>query len=158
MRNVCAFAALLLIPGMAPISASGPTTASVAVTVQVSARTSLHVSTHVLRFALSDDNDRATAAVDFAAGGRIPGGSDLVLTVQPAHALEGPGGAADAESVVTFEGDGNGTAAGTLASGAPAVAGRWQGSGLRQGRLLFTLRASAAGVYTLPVQFVLSMP
>ena len=31
-------------------------------------------------------------------------------------------------------------------------------SGLREGRVVFTLRANASGTYTLPVRFVLSTP
>jgi hypothetical protein len=128
------------------------------VTVTVAARTSLRVSSDRLEFAMPRDNGQATAAVDFVAGARLPAGSALVLSVEPLSGLEGPGGAADVDAAVTFEGEGDGTAHGALVNTRPSVAGRWQGSGRRTGRLLFTLHAAAAGVYTLPVRFVLSTP
>jgi hypothetical protein len=48
--------------------------------------------------------------------------------------------------------------AGTLAGAGAVVAGRWVGSGLRTGRLVFSLRAASGGTYTLPLRFVLSAP
>ena len=100
----------------------------------------------------------ATASIDFSAGARVAAGADVVLTVEPLRQLEGPGGAADAETSIAFEGVGEGLVRGRLDGVGPAIAGRWQGSGLRQGRLSFTIRASAAGTYALPLQFVLSTP
>ena len=40
----------------------------------------------------------------------------------------------------------------------PSVAARWNGSGRRNGRLVFTLRAPTASAYTVPVRFVLAAP
>lgn len=96
--------------------------------------------------------------VDFTAGVRTHAGAEVVLTVGSLRAIEGPGGAADVEADVTFTGDGAGTLSGTLLGHRPVVAGRWSGGGSRSGRLAFTLRASASGIYTLPVRFVLSAP
>jgi hypothetical protein len=59
---------------------------------------------------------------------------------------------------MTFAGEGDGLLAGVVVNGAAAVAGRWTGSGLRTGRVLFSMRAAAAGTYTVPVRFVLSAP
>jgi len=140
-----------------PAAASDAVTASIAVTVQVSSRTSLRVSSELLEFA-DAGGTTPTAAVDFRAGARVAAGSDVVLTVEPLRAIDGPGGAADVDAAVSFSGEGDGTLTGSLAPTQPAVAGRWHGSGLRQGRLVFTLHASAAGVYSLPVRFVLSTP
>lgn len=133
-------------------------TASVAVDVQVANRTSLRVSTDLLQFEVTRPDEPATAAVEFSAAARTSHANDVVLTIEPLRAIDGPGGAADVETAVTFSGDGGGTLAGTLASATSAIAGRWRGSGVWAGRLVFALRASASGTYTLPVRFVLSTP
>jgi hypothetical protein len=140
-----------------PARASDEAIAKVAVGANVATRTSLHVSSELLTFDLAGPGASATAAVDFTAGARVPTGSVVMLTVEPLQAVSGPGGAADVETAVTFDGEGAGTLAGTL-NAAPAVAARWHGSGFRQGRLVFTLHAAADGHYTIPVRFVISTP
>ena len=138
--------------------ASETVTATVSVSAAVATRTSLQVSDDVLRFDVADEATVATASVDFSAGMRITSSSDIMLTVEPIGSLEGPGGAADVETSISFDGVGDGTRAGRLIAAGPSVAGRWHGSGLRQGRLQFTLRAAAPGRYVVPVRFVLSTP
>lgn len=159
MRLLCAsvtlFAALLM---AVPASAGDSSTASVAVTVQVSARTSLRVSSHLLDFVVPQPDGSATAVVDFSAGARVAAGANLVLSVESLGVLGGPGGPGAVDTEVTFAGDGDAAAGGTLDPTGPAVAGQWRGSGLRRGRLLFTLKASAAGTYEVPLRFVLSTP
>ena len=140
----------------APVAASEHDAATVVVTASFTSKTSLRVSTELLRFEVTDSG-AASVAVDFAAGARTRAGGEVVLTVEPVRALEGPGGAADVETAVSFDGVGEGTHSGALAS-APSVAGRWSGSGLRTGRLQFSLHSNVAGTYTLPVRFVLSAP
>ena len=81
-----------------------------------------------------------------------------MLSVEPVRSLDGPGGAADVESSVSLAGQGEGTLTGAVGFAGPTVAGRWVGSGLRTGRLVFSLRVAASGRYTLPVRFVLSAP
>ncbi len=112
----------------------------------------------MLRFDVITPGQAATAEVEFSAGARTPSGAEVVLSMEPERAIEGPGGAADVESSLSFSGEGEGTTAGIVGSGAPTIAGRWSGSGLRSGRLVFSLRAGATGTYTLPVRFVLSTP
>jgi hypothetical protein len=80
------------------------------------------------------------------------------LSVEPLRAIDGPGGAADVETSLSFQGSGDGTLAGPLSPDTQAVAGRWLGSGLRTGRFVFSLRAAAPGSYTVPIRFVLSTP
>lgn len=138
--------------------ASDIATTTVAATAQLGARTSLTVSTDLLRFDVTGSDTPAIATVDFVAGARTRSDGEVVLTVEPLRAIEGPGGAADADAAVEFAGDGTGTLAGRLEAAAPAVAGRWIGSGRRTGRLRFSLRSPASGAYTLPVRFVLSAP
>ena len=141
-------------------SASAQNVASKDVTINVNlaTRTSLKVSSRVLRFDVTQPGAIATAALEFSAGARMPAGCDLVLTVEPERGLDGPGGAADAETELRFTGEGQGMLAGSIAMGQSTVVGRWQGSGLREGRVVFVLRASAAGSYSLPVRIVLSTP
>lgn len=133
--------------------------ANVTVNVNLATRTSLKVSSPVLHFDVAQPGGLATASLEFTAGARMPAGSDVVLTVEPLRGIEGPGGAADVESDLSFAAEGAGMLAGgsidTLRS---TVVGRWQGSGLREGRVIFKLRASAAGLYSLALRVVLSTP
>jgi hypothetical protein len=140
-----------------PLSASGPETASVLVTASFTSKSSLRVSTELLRFDAGESGE-AQVAVEFAAGARTRRGGEVVLTVEPVRAIVGPGGTADVETAVAFTGEGAGTQSGPLNPVSPSTAGRWTGSGLRTGRLVFALRAEASGTYILPVRFVLSTP
>jgi hypothetical protein len=150
--------ALVTFLGMAmEVSAQQQAAATVQVQAQFASRTSLSVSAQVLEFEVTEAG-AATVAIEFVAGARIASGGEVVLSVEPARAIAGPGGAADVETALSFEGSGAGTLAGTLAPHAPAVAGRWTGSGLRTGRLTFALRAAAPGHYSVPLRFVLSTP
>jgi len=149
--------ALALACGAAPALGQQVASANVQVRFDVATRTSLKVSSELLQFEVAQSGGTATAAIDFSAGARMSSGADVVLSVEPLRAVEGPGGAADVESSVSFAGSGPGLLAGALA-GDTAIVGQWRGSGLRQGRVVFTLRANASGTYTLPVRFVLSTP
>lgn len=149
--------ALALACGPGRANAQHVVNANVQVRMDVSPRTSLKVSSQALHFEVAQSGGVATAVIDFSAGARLASGSDLVLSVEPLRAIDGPGGAGDVESSLSFAGEGPGLLAGSLA-GTTAVVGRWHGSGLREGRVVFTLRANAEGIYTLPVRFVLSTP
>jgi hypothetical protein len=140
------------------LRAAESTTASIVITAQFSSRTSLKVSSQLLHFDVSDPDRAALAVIDFSAAARTRQAGEVVLTVEGIGSLDGPGGAADVETSLTFSGEGAGVVPGDLHGTAPSVAGRWIGSGLRTGRLTFALRASAAGTYSLPVRFVLSAP
>jgi hypothetical protein len=143
-----------------PVVAMADDTDSKAMTVTaaIGSRTSLKVSSQLLQFDVRDPGDEAVAVVDFSAGARTRQGGEVVLTVEPQRAAAGPGGAADVETALTFAGEGDATLSGTLLPMSPSVAGRWSGSGLRTGRVMFALRASASGNYRVPVRFVLSTP
>ena len=139
--------------------AADAVTASVVVTAQFSSRTSLRVSTDVLRFAVAAAGDPATAAVDFSAGARTHSAGEVMLSVERRPSAGGSGVGTELESFVSFAGRGNGTFDGSLMSStSQAVAGRWTGSGLRHGRLVFALHDSAPGAYVVPVRFILSAP
>ncbi|HET7698137.1 MAG TPA: hypothetical protein VFK57_20650 [Vicinamibacterales bacterium] len=132
--------------------------ANVTINVNLAARTSLKVSSRILQFDVTEAGATATASLEFTAGARMPAGSDVVLSVEPVRPLEGPGGAADVASDLSFSGEGQGMLAGSIDAAQSTVVGRWQGSGLRAGRVIFRLRAGAAGIYALPVRMVLSTP
>lgn len=138
--------------------ASDTATGVVVVSANFGSRTSLRVSTELLQFDVSAPGQPATAAVTFSVGARTRTGAEVVLSVEPMRAIDGPGGAADVESSLSFAGEGVGTTAAHVSGTHPTIAGRWSGSGLRTGRLVFALRAGAAGTYTVPVRFVLSTP
>ncbi len=139
-------------------SAAESSTAAVTVIASFAPRTALSVSSRLLHFDVMNPSEPALASVDFSAKARTGATAEVVLSVEPVGALHGPGGAATAHSSVTFEGVGQGMVAGRLTPVTPVVAGRWTGSGARSGRVVFALRASAAGRYTLPVRFVLTAP
>jgi hypothetical protein len=130
--------------GLAPdAAASEHATATIAANASVASRTSLTVSAETLRFDVTDPAMPAIVSVDFVAGARTRSDGEVVLTVEPLRAIEGPGGASDAEASIEFAGDSEGTLSGLIHAAAPAVAGRWVGSGRHAGRLRFSLRSAA---------------
>jgi hypothetical protein len=131
--------------------------ASVVATVRVTSRTSLTVSTSMLRFQVTDPSQPARATVEFDAGARVADRGEIVLTVEAIEPLHGPGGPFDGDGALTFSGAGDGTVSGALTT-APVQAARWHGSGHRRGVLTFEFRAAAPGEYLVPVHFVLSAP
>ena len=157
MRFVCALVTLFGVVGPAAVvCADGD--ATVAVSVHVSSRTSLHVSTGVLEFNVPDGGRSASAAIEFLAGARGPSGSEVVLNMESPQPVQAPGGAADVDTEITFAGEGAGMMSGTLATASASVAAAWHGSGQRHGRIVFTLHASTPGTYRLPIQLVLTTP
>ena len=152
---VCSTAAFLVEPA---VCAAESTTASIVITAQFSARTSLKVSSQILRFEVSDGGQPAVAVVDFSAAARTRQGGEVLLTVEGMASVDGPEGWSDVGTSLTFSGEGDGVGSGELCASAPSIAGRWIGSGLRTGRLTFALRSAVAGTYSLPVRFVLSAP
>jgi len=138
----------------APAASAETASGMVVVTVLFSSRTSLTVSSELLRFDVAAAGETATAAVDFTAGARTVAGSEVLLSVEPAVGLHG----ASPGPRVSFAGVGAGTLAGSLGPTGPTVAGRWAGSGLRTGRLVFSVSPPASGSYALPIRFVLTAP
>jgi hypothetical protein len=130
--------------------------ATVEAVVGFAPRTSLFVSTRMLRFEVVDPARPSLAIVDFEARARTHAGGEVVLSVESLRAAEGPG--ADVECAVTFVGEGPGTTGGALAPGGQSVVGRWAGSGRHSGHVVFALRTSMPGTYIVPVRFVLSVP
>lgn len=157
MRLSCLLAVTsVLLSG--PALAAETASSSVVVTAAFSSRTSLTISSDVLRFDVAAVGSPAVASVDFSAKARTVAGAQVVLSVEPLGDVEGGQGPAASGCELTFAGEGDGTLAGPIAPVGPTVAGRWTGSGLRNGRLVFSLRADASGDYTVPVRFVLTAP
>jgi hypothetical protein len=142
----------LAAPSIAADSASS--SASVVVNANFSTRTSLKVSSQMLQFAVPSGDETAGVEVDFTAAARTRAGGEVILLVESLGPIDdGSEGSAD----VTFTGEGQGTNRGSLVVDGATPVARWIGSGLRTGRLTFTLRA-VAGRYTLPVRFLLAAP
>ena len=78
--------------------AAAQVTATVPALATVHARTSLVVSSELLRFDVVEPGGRASVTVDFSAAARTAAGADVVLSVEPLTGLLGPGGAADVEA------------------------------------------------------------
>ena len=130
---------------------------TVLATATFAPRPTLTVSSHVLQFRIEPGATQAEAVVDFTAAMRARPAEEVVLTIDAANAIHGPGGAA-VDGVLTFSGEGPGIQTGVLDANRTVVAARWFGGGQRRGRLVFTLRASAPGVYTVPVSYQLGTP
>jgi hypothetical protein len=138
-----------------PLGAASDTiTRAVRAHAEVATRTSLSVSTQVLQFTVPDPARPAVATVDFVAGVRTHVGAEVVLTVETASLP----GAAGRDSSLTFAGDGEGTLGGAMVPAQSSIVGRWVGSGRRSGRIAFALQGPAAGIYSVPLRFVLSVP
>jgi hypothetical protein len=149
------FLALAAVVGLAaPSLAADSTSASATVVVNAnfSTRTSLKVSSQVLQFAVPSGDETSRVEVDFIAAARTRAGGEVILMVESFGPLD-DGSATE----VRFAGQGQGASGGTLAVNAATPVARWIGSGLRTGRVTFTVRA-VAGTYTVPVRFLLAAP
>jgi hypothetical protein len=156
MRLLSCVASTVLL--VAATASAETASASLVVAAHLNSRTSLHVSDDLLRFDVTAVDQPATASVDFSAAARTAAGAQVVLSVEPVQEMQGPSGPSEFGASLTFSGIGEGTLAGTVAPSSLTPAGRWTGSGLRHGRLVFALRASISGSYSIPVRFVLSAP
>jgi hypothetical protein len=139
---------------------------SVAVTrfqATIRASTALHLSDDVLTIAprvAGDHGPSSAGAIEFRAAARTARDGEVLLTVEPLVAIASlSGGAGDTATTIAFEGSGDGAQSGRLSDARPETVARWVGSGLRMGRLTFTVRGpvSPHGA-TLPLRFVLTAP
>jgi hypothetical protein len=155
-------AAILVSLTVVQIGAQAPmgradSTRVVSLSLVLQNHTSLRVSVSEARFDVTNPMSIPTVSIDFSAAARTHKDGDVVLTVEAAGSIDAPAGGPSADLAVGYVGEGDN--AGTLSDAGPHVAGRWSGSGLREGRVSFTLRgATAAGTYLLPLRFVLSAP
>lgn len=145
-------AALMLVPASAM---AADAVQHVTLSARFDSRTSLDVSTSTLVFTVPEDGGMATTTIEYAAAARTRRDAEVVLTVERVNGIEGPGGAADAETHLVLASD---VTPAVPVESSSAAAARWTGSGLRHGRLTFTLRAAAAGTYVVPLRLVLSAP
>jgi hypothetical protein len=157
LRLIAALMGGLLGTPQGPVPGRADTTATVAMRVEFRNQTALHVSTSQLRFDVSRPNDTSAASIEFTAAARTRRDGDVLLTVQPVGDMQAPDGASSAGLVVGYQGEGHNS--GTLADSGPHVVGAWMGSGVRPGRVMFTLLgAHTPGVYSMSLKFVLSAP
>jgi len=145
--------ALALVMCAMPAAASDAVQQMV-ITAHLESATSVRVSSHTLVFDVSGDGQAATASIDYRASARTGSGAEVVFSIEPLRAVEGPGGSADADCLLTL-GGGDGA---PLSAHEPTMLARWTGSGTRAGRVTFTLRAAAAGTYVVPVRLLLTAP
>ncbi len=156
-RSVLSSATVLVL-GLAATAATGTAegqspasgiqvTRSVTATATFAPRTSLRVSTQVLRFHVADEAIAAEAVVEFAAGARTSKDGEVVLVVRTPAEMSG--------MMLTVNGGTTDTVSGTVANGDGTVVARWVGGGSKNGHLQFLLRA-APGMYAIPVTFQLS--
>lgn len=148
----------LLAMGQAPIPGRASASGTVTIRANLENRTSLRVSSSQLRFEVVDPLSAPTAVVDFTAMARTIRDGKVLLTVEPIGSIEAPqGGPASPDVTVLYQAEGGNS--GALSQAGPHVAQVWIGSGVREGRVSFSLRgAQAAGVYVLSLKFVLSAP
>jgi hypothetical protein len=147
-------AAVLAVAAPSAAADSTSASASVVVSAEFATRTSLKVSSQVLQFSVPTGGEAARVDVDFSAAARTRSGGEVILLVEPFGPIED---GSEGVGEVTFAGEGQGASRGTLAVATATPVARWIGSGLRTGRLTFTLRA-AAGLHTVPVRFLLTAP
>lgn len=153
----CLAVALLAHPA-ALLAQSGDRSVAVIATATIAPRTSLKTSARVLEFRIEPGTTEAVAVVEFTAAARALPDAEVLMTVTPDGGLIGPGGAADVDAELTFSGEGSGIPGGTLTLTESSTTARWTGGGLRNGRLVFKLRASSPGDYKLPVRFAVRIP
>ncbi|MCX6546275.1 MAG: hypothetical protein NTV05_17925 [Acidobacteria bacterium] len=162
LRTVVTAAALAGGALTCPIHASEGATTLVRFKSDVSASTSLRVSSSVLRIGPQTGSGAdavVIGTIDYRAAARTRSDGEVVLTVEAQADLTALPGPATGESVIEFEGVGFGARDGVLRPDVPEVAGRWVGSGVRTGQLIFTLRGSAAATgMAVPLRFVISLP
>ena len=160
-----AFATAALIGGALalPVCASDVASSFIRFHSDVSASTALRVSSSLLRVGPRTGTSAdpvVIGTIDYRAAARTRSGGEVVLTVEAGAdlpTLAGP--SADGGSAIDFEGFGDGARGGVLRSDVPQIAGRWVGSGVRTGHLVFTLRGAAATAgATVPLRFVISLP
>jgi hypothetical protein len=151
-------------------AAFGPLTVasdqSVAVTrfhATVRTHTALRLSDDVLTIAprvTGDGGPLSAGVIEFRAAARTASDGEVLMTVEPLAPIASlAGGAGDTATTIAFEGSGDGAQSGALSDAHPETVARWVGSGLRTGRLTFTLRGpvSPHGA-TLPLRFLLAAP
>jgi hypothetical protein len=153
MRTTLSLAVGACLAIVAHVTASESTVArtSILASANVQPRTSLAVSTDVLRFEITDPYQDAEAVVTFSAGARASASSEVLLAVS-ANPIGAGGSTSDAELTVS-----SGANTQPIVGGERAIAAQWTGGGLRSGQLRFRLRA-APGTYVIPVRLQLIVP
>jgi len=146
-----------------PIHASDVASSIIVFQANVSASTALRVSSSLLqvgpRTGASAD-PVVIGTIDYRAAVRTRSGGEVVLTVEAGVDLPTlAGSSAGGEATIDFEASGDGARGGVLRNAVPQVAGRWVGSGVRTGQMVFRLRGvTAIAGATVPVLFVISLP
>jgi hypothetical protein len=147
----------------ATVTASDQSVAVTRFQATIRASTRLSVSDHVLMIAPRQTGDQGplnAGAIEFRAWARTASDGEVILTVEPLASIASlSGGASGTETTIGFEGSGDGAQTGALSDAHPETVARWVGSGLRTGRLIFTVRGPVSPQGgTLPLRFLLAAP
>ena len=126
--------------------ATHSTTESLTVSATFQPRASLQVSSHDLRFEVTDATTAAVASLDFSAGVRTGRGDEVRLVIDAVQHISG---------VLSIAEGPEGTIGGQVSNDEPIVALSWVGGGRRSGRLTFRLLATP-GLYTIPINITLT--
>lgn len=157
-----ATAATLAVALGVDVRASSQDSAVVQLRAVVQPRLSLHVSDRALTIPATAPGEiapRVVGVVTFKAAARAGANQEVVMTVEALSDVGQLGGPSDGGAVLEFSGDGEGTLDGVLDAHTPIVAGRWMSSGVREGRLTFTVRGDGGpNGAVVPLRFVLSAP
>src|SRR5918911_2753850 len=111
MRTLFFVTAVSIVVGSAQPSAAAETSARVLVNAEMGSRTSLSVSTDVLKFDVVDPTQPATIVVTFSARARTARAAEVLLSVESVDALESSTGIPCPDLSVNFAGVGEGTLA-----------------------------------------------
>jgi hypothetical protein len=162
-RLVAVGAFLAFSVSAAGVVAQGPL-AVIQFNVNIMAATSVRVSSNVLTIdprGAGIDESVVRQVIEFRAASRTSRDGEVVLTMEPLVPLDqlSGGGAAEGVTTVTYEVVGEGACTGTLRDDGPQPVGRWVGSGVRTGRIVFSVHGpvNPNGV-TIPLRFVLTSP
>ena len=152
VRGACVFTAAFAVVILTSTPSAGQqvATQSLSATVSFAPRTALTVSTRTLHFVVTDALTPATASVEFSAAARTSAGGNVTLMVDAADGA----GLSSGVSLEVVSGP-EGVQPSALSS-QPVAAGRWTGSGVRNGRITFQLRAQP-GSYDIPVALYLQL-
>ncbi len=158
--GVLGMAASVMLP--VALSAANEDNALVRFGTSVGATTSLRVSSSELRIEPSPAGSlgpHVVGTIEYVAAARTHNSGEVVLTVEALAGLDTlPGSGNLSETAIEFEGSASGAMAGVLST-SPEVAARWVGSGIRSGRLTFTVRGAGPQHTTaVPLRFVISTP
>ncbi len=135
-------------------------TVTLRITADVGTQARLRVSNTVLRFDGSRSAEvQPQATVEFDARARTHSGGEVVLTVELLDDLVDLDQTGKAPTTLSAAASGDASSQGRLSTGTRHVVARWIGSGMRTGRVCFSvIGESPEGALTVPIRMTLIVP